>query len=114
MRIPVFILIAISFAPVASAVTSEEMEEYLARQSGRTPHSDNPSRGYDGSISNLCQERWKNDYEMQEYCEKNQYSAKARIGGRSNSLCADRWGNDYEMYEYCMNNQENAARRLGR
>jgi len=51
-------------------------------------------------------EDWPNDFEMQAYCENNQYDAVRTLDATSTSAsvrsqCASEWPRDYEMRVYC-------------
>jgi len=75
------------------------------------------SSAYAGSIRSNCIQKWGTDYEMIEYCIKNQTSASSKVKRIPNnsikSSCSSKWGEDYEMVEYCYKNQSGAKSRLG-
>lgn len=80
----------------------------------------NPSRtsqtGYDQSILSYCRQKWGQDFEMTEYCMKNQQTAKRALSRYPQDIldfCGNKWGSDYEMLEYCSKNQYAAQQRIG-
>ena len=68
-------------------------------------------------IRSNCFRKWGEDYEMVEYCMKNQSNAAANImrspDTNIKNNCLRKWGEDYEMVEYCMNQQSGALQRIG-
>ena len=69
------------------------------------------------NIRNNCFQKWKNNYEMVEYCIKEQTEALSVLR-RSPSTpiknrCMGKWKENYEMVNYCIKEQSGAARRLG-
>ena len=68
-------------------------------------------------IRSNCFSKWGEDYEMVEYCIKNQSNAASNINNAPNTNiknnCLRKWGEDYEMVEYCMNQQSGALQRIG-
>ena len=72
----------------------------------------------DRNINNHCKSEWGTDYEMLEYCIKNQEEAKNNLRNKIISpeisqKCKNEWGTNYEMVDYCVKNQEEAKRNLG-
>ncbi len=90
----------------AFALTEAELNAYLRKQPNQEVLESSESS------SSLCQDRWKNDYVMLEYCQKEQEKAYGRIRGNASNLCRQRWGNDYVMLEYCQKEQEKAYGRI--
>ena len=68
-------------------------------------------------IRSNCFGKWGEDYEMVEYCIKNQSNAASNINRSPDSNiknnCLRKWGEDYEMVEYCMKQQSGALQRIG-
>ena len=68
-------------------------------------------------IRSNCFGKWGEDYEMVEYCIKNQSTAASNINRSPDSNiknnCLRKWGEDYEMVEYCMKQQSGALQRIG-
>ena len=68
-------------------------------------------------IRSNCFGKWGEDYEMVEYCIKNQSNAASNIytapDNNIKNNCLRKWGEDYEMVEYCMKQQSGALQRIG-
>ena len=68
-------------------------------------------------IRSYCFNEWGENYEMVEYCMKNQSNAALNIYNSPDSNiknnCLREWGENYEMVEYCMNQQSAALQRIG-
>lgn len=67
-------------------------------------------------ITQRCRDDWGKNYEMREYCMKNQKEARRKLGKYSADIiefCRKDWGDNYEMLEYCAKNQSAARRRIG-
>lgn len=86
-------------------------------------------------MARFCKNEWPSDYQMEEYCRKQQLdglrSLNARIasykssGGKPEVLeailrkCGEDWynataqTNDYQMWDYCVKQQVEAAKRMG-
>lgn len=67
------------------------------------------------TITSFCRNKWATDYEMTEYCIKNQTEALQilqRYSGEILYNCSEKWGDDFEMTEYCTKNQTEAKNRL--
>jgi hypothetical protein len=80
---------------------------------------------YDAGIIAHCTAKWATNYEMVEYCEKQQETAKAAMAARQSSNrsllyddirreCDRKWEGDYEMRDYCETQQLGASQRIGR
>ena len=60
-----------------------------------------------------CERKWKDNWEMRQYCENNQEDAKAWasrtvIDDDIALHCTQKWPEDWEMFKYCANNQMEA------
>src|SRR5688500_4455610 len=69
--------------------------------------------GQEADIQRFCAARWRVDYEMQEYCIRQQQEARAwvqnrRIDSGIAAHCRGRWPSDWEMFAYCVKQQEEA------
>ena len=68
-------------------------------------------------IRSYCFDEWGENYEMVEYCMKNQSNAASNIYNSPDSNiknnCLREWGENYEMVEYCMKQQSAALQRIG-
>jgi len=70
----------------------------------------------DTSITTRCRNEWGKNYEMREYCMKNQREARSKLHRYSADIvdfCRKEWGDNYEMLEYCAKNQSAARKRIG-
>lgn len=70
-----------------------------------------------GVIESDCKKKWGTNYEMVEYCIKNQRQAVNNLSRHSGPIlqeCGRKWGTNYEMVEYCTKNQQQAQRNLSR
>ena len=76
-----------------------------------------PTISVNADIRSNCLKKWGEDYEMVEYCIKNQSNAASNIynspDGNIKNNCLRKWGEDYEMVEYCMKQQSGALQRIG-
>lgn len=63
-----------------------------------------------------CQEKWKTDNAMIQYCMKNQIKSKRFVestySDEVKTFCNEKWGWDYQMIEYCIHNQRKARTNL--
>lgn len=69
------------------------------------------------SIKSYCEQKWKGDYEMLEFCIKEQSNALgniSRLKGPILDKCKAKWNDDYEMVEYCTNQQTEAFNNVSR
>ena len=71
----------------------------------------------DVDIRELCREKWRTDFEMQDYCMKQQEEARDQVKSRNIDdaiahFCAGRWSGDWEMFAYCVKKQSEAKARL--
>lgn len=66
-------------------------------------------------IYSQCKEKWGNNYEMVQFCIKNQTDARSVVRSHQGGIrqrCEEKWGTNYEMIEFCINNQTTAKRNL--
>lgn len=81
----------------------------------------------DPAIIRHCTAKWGANYEMVEYCQKNQQSAKNTWERGSSAYntndavfagirrgCSSKWGTNYEMLVYCEKNQVDAYNAISR
>lgn len=63
-----------------------------------------------------CQEKWKADNAMVQYCMKNQIKSKRFVEATYSDgvkiFCNEKWGWDYRMIEYCIHNQRKSRTNL--
>jgi hypothetical protein len=82
----------------------------------RTPLPSYAPRQHSSSIYTDCKKEWKTDYEMVEYCVKEQTKAKNWVSDLSNNgirqRCEKQWKRDYEMIEWCIDEQTKAKNSL--
>ena len=76
-----------------------------------------PTSEVNADIRSYCFNEWGENYEMVEYCMKNQSNAALNIYNSPDSNiknnCLREWGENYEMVEYCMKQQSAALQRIG-
>jgi hypothetical protein len=71
----------------------------------------------DMDIAEACRNKWHNDYEMQDYCRKQQEEARswAKHASIDNDIavhCTSEWPANWEMFAYCVKQQNAAKQRL--
>lgn len=68
-------------------------------------------------IRSKCFQKWNTDYQMVEYCIKEQTEASSKLqrtpSSPIQSKCISKWGQDYQMVNYCIEQQSGSANRLG-
>jgi len=77
-----------------------------------------PPTTSDRGIIEQCSAKWKTDYPMVEYCEREQQSAKDSVSNRERShtindsiyvgihhQCQQKWGGDFTMVDYARKNK---------
>ena len=61
-------------------------------------------------IRKKCKEKWDTNYEMIEFCIKNQKDSYKKLKNGVNSFytqqCKEKWGTNYEMVEFCIKDKE--------
>lgn len=87
---------------------------------------DSTGDGAEGVLKRFCSDRYPTDFEMQEYCRKQQREAVAKLLGQPSpsipdsvvgmvrNQCAQRYPADFEMREYCEKQQFEAYEALER
>lgn len=75
----------------------------------QTEARSNLNRKPDDLIARHCRNEWGTDFEMVEFCDNNQRSAKRVIERSYGSdparrRCEGEWGIDYETILYCLRN----------
>jgi hypothetical protein len=85
------------------------------QMASKLPANDKPDRRrFD--IVRRCQERWPNDYRMEEYCTRQQEEARSKAGGWIDHgiavHCTEQWPADWNMFMYCVDNQTAARHRI--
>ncbi|MCD6533991.1 MAG: hypothetical protein J7L25_07945, partial [Deltaproteobacteria bacterium] len=89
-----------------------EADENFKLKKTKQSYSHFPRNTHD-EIKEMCQEKWGNNYEMVNYCIKNQRNSKKEVSGYSGTIrnnCERKWGSNYEMVLYCIKNQRAAKR----
>lgn len=75
-------------------------------------------KNYGEDYHALCRKRWGSNYEMLQYCLKQQMKAEHSVARSPRdeiyNRCREKWGNNYEMVEYCIGNQTTARDNLRR
>jgi hypothetical protein len=94
--------------------------------SASTPTRSASSPTMDATIIAQCSGKWGTNYEMVEYCQKEQQGAKDRLDrgnvygisgpvfGSIRQECQQKWQNNFEMREYCEKEQAGAYKRISR
>jgi hypothetical protein len=121
----IFTLIQVAFSP--SVLPAEEIYQYT-NAAGRTVYSSRPTSGQKNESVNkypddtrqsthqFCREKWDNNFEMIEYCMKNQRDARMKLHRYPADIlqfCKNKWQDNYEMIEHCAKNQYAAKKRIG-
>lgn len=94
--------------------TISEADKDVRLKKTRQSYAHSPRNSAD-EITEMCQEKWGNNYEMVNYCIKNQRNAKREVSGYSGTIrnnCENKWGSNYEMVLHCIKNQRAAKRAI--
>jgi hypothetical protein len=118
-----FILISLCLIDTS---TAQQVYEYK-NGAGRVVQSLSPPPGTqqnnrskssnERSAEEFCRDKWGHDFEMLEFCTKNQVKAKMKQYSYPEDIlqfCRQKWHEDQEMIEHCAKNQYAAKRRMGK